>query len=204
MEFDPYALALLLVAVLALAYFLAPRGCGRDCRCERCAARRRYTDPDADLRAEIGQWVDANRGKPFHDLKHETPVGPFRVPFHGSGSPNESHAARGKSQYADVETAALRGGLWAADAASFNYDDFTRAGVISARQAENHSKWVSEMRPYSGSNLIVRDALDVEASLPFRGLQRPQAVAVSPNAAQITDHIHMEDLLHNKKFKFVA
>ena len=73
--------------------------------------------------------------------------------------------------------------------------------VIDPRTRENHQRWVEEMRPWSGTAMIVDDMDEaLEASAHFTGLRRPQSV-VQHNPLQLTER-DSSTFASNPKFNF--
>lgn len=83
-----------------------------------------------------------------------------------------------------------------------DYDAYITDLVVDPRTRENHSKWATEMLPFSGTAMTV-DNLDeaMEATIDFRGLRRPQMVA-QYNPLQVTER-DTSTLAGNRKFTFL-
>jgi hypothetical protein len=82
---------------------------------------------------------------------------------------------------------------------AIDYGSFITDLVSDPRTRDNHRRWVEEMKPWSGTAMKVDD-LDVEPTIDFIGLRRPQAV-VQYNPLQLTE-IDTYDLASNKRFDF--
>jgi hypothetical protein len=82
---------------------------------------------------------------------------------------------------------------------ALNYQEVVTDLAVDPRTRESHMKWVQEMEPWSGTAKSV-DNLDMETTLNFQGLRRPQAV-VQNNPMMLTE-ITTEDLAVNPKFNF--
>lgn len=78
-----------------------------------------------------------------------------------------------------------------------DYDAYLDNMVIDERLSSNHSNWVNEMLPWSGTAQTV-DNIDeaLTNSLPFVGFSRPQAVAQDPSALFKTE-IDASNLIGN-------
>jgi hypothetical protein len=96
----------------------------------------------------------------------------------------------------------------AAQSATENFTGDTPAGdyggyisdlMLDPQLRESHKKWVNEILPFSGTAMAV-DGLDMEPTIDFIGLRRPQPVAVH-NPLQLTE-IGSDDLSGNKPFNF--
>lgn len=81
-------------------------------------------------------------------------------------------------------------GLVGAQAApTMNYNSYLDGFVADPRLVNNHSKWVNEMLPWSGTATTVDDLDEaMEASTKFTGLRRPQATYQSKNALFVTEN----------------
>jgi hypothetical protein len=80
-----------------------------------------------------------------------------------------------------------------------DYGSYITDLIVDPRTKDNHRRWVEEMKPWSGAPMKVDD-LDVEPTIDFIGLRRPQAVVVY-NPTSLTE-IGPEDLISNAKFNF--
>lgn len=84
-------------------------------------------------------------------------------------------------------------------APAIDYDGYIADLVVDPRTRDNHRRWIEEMKPWSGTAMMV-DNLDMEPTIDFIGLRRPQAV-VQYNPLQLTE-IDTHDLAVNPKFNF--
>ncbi len=84
-------------------------------------------------------------------------------------------------------------------APAIDYNSYVTDLIVDPRTADNHRRWVEEMKPWSGTAMKV-DTLDMENYIDFQGLRRPQAV-VQYNPLQLTE-IDTFDLSVNKPFRF--
>ena len=80
-----------------------------------------------------------------------------------------------------------------------DYGSYVTNLIVDPRTQDNHSKWVDEMKPWSGTARKV-DTLEVENYVDFRGLRRPQAV-VQHNPMMLTE-VDSHDLSKHNKFNF--
>jgi hypothetical protein len=80
---------------------------------------------------------------------------------------------------------------------NIDYESYLDNMVIDERLTKNHSNWVNEMLPWSGTAQTV-DNIDeaLTNSLPFVGFSRPQAIAQDPSALFQTE-IGAADLIGN-------
>jgi hypothetical protein len=85
--------------------------------------------------------------------------------------------------------------------ASMDYQGYITDLIVDPRTRENHSQWVEEMKPWSGTAMTV-DNLDeaMEATTDFIGLRRPQMVAQF-NPLQLTER-DTYTFASNNKFNF--
>jgi len=85
---------------------------------------------------------------------------------------------------------------------SGDYNSYLEHLVADNRLRDNHSKWVNEMSPWSGTAQSV-DNIDeaVSNSLSWQGLRRPQSIVQDSNALFKTE-IDASDLINNLKFRF--
>lgn len=88
-----------------------------------------------------------------------------------------------------------------APGSAMDYQSHITDLIIDPRTRDNHRKWASEVRPFSGVAKSV-DTLDLENYVDFRGLRRPQAVAQN-NPLMVTE-MGADDLSGNKKFNFMG
>ena len=82
---------------------------------------------------------------------------------------------------------------------AIDYDSYVTDQIIDKRMLENHRKWVSDLKPYTGTPTKIDD-LDPGNYIDFRGLRRPQAVA-QYDPLFVTE-IDTKSLANNKKFNF--
>jgi hypothetical protein len=87
--------------------------------------------------------------------------------------------------------------------ATYDYGAVLTEQVADARMADNHRKFVKELKPFTGAGGRMRDNHEEafsQSAIPWVGLRRPQAVP-QYNPTQLTeaDHTTYAD---NKKFNF--
>lgn len=83
-----------------------------------------------------------------------------------------------------------------------DYGSYVKSLVADERLQENHSKWVNEMLPWSGTARNVDNIDEAMAnSISFIGLRRPQAIVQSSDALFQTE-LDASDLINNKPFRF--
>jgi hypothetical protein len=80
-----------------------------------------------------------------------------------------------------------------------DYNAYVTEVIADDRMLQNHAEWVKEVKPFSQTSMVIRE-FDIEPSINFVGLRRPQAVAVY-NPTQLTE-LSPEDLAPNPKFDF--
>jgi hypothetical protein len=87
-------------------------------------------------------------------------------------------------------------------APAIDYSTFVTDLVVDPRTQENHRRWASEMKPWSGSVMRVDDLDEaMEASTHFIGLRRPQPIHQGSNPLQLTENDH-STFAKNPKFNF--
>lgn len=90
------------------------------------------------------------------------------------------------------------------DNAEIDYERYIKEKNIDKRTFDNQLRWVEEMKPWSATTVKVVDRdLDLEATLPFWGLRRPQATNQGEYQYQVTE-IDKSDLLRNEPFNFIS
>lgn len=84
---------------------------------------------------------------------------------------------------------------------SIDYSGLITDLVVDPRTRENHQRWAEEMKPWSGTAMMV-DNMDeaMEAGADFIGLRRPQAI-VQHNPLQLTER-DTYTYATNPKFNF--
>jgi len=88
-----------------------------------------------------------------------------------------------------------------AAAPAIDYGSYITDLVVDPRTRDNHDRWVEEMKPWSGVAMKV-DTLDIEPTLDFQGLRRPQAV-VQHNPLMLTE-ADTYTLSGNRPFNFMG
>jgi hypothetical protein len=84
---------------------------------------------------------------------------------------------------------------------AIDYSSFITSQVVDPRTQSNHARWASEMKPWSGTAMVVDDMDEaLEASTHFTGLRRPQAI-VQNNPLQLTEQ-DSRTFSGNSKFNF--
>jgi hypothetical protein len=138
----------------------------------------RYHRSGAHLRPE--QIAEAEREQWFSD----TGMG------HSEGF-NPEHAQ-------DTQTDTMR---YHSTQPGIDYSGYITDLVVDPRTRDNHRRWVEEMKPWSGTAMMV-DNMDeaMEAGTHFTGLRRPQAV-VQHNPLQLTER-DTGTFSSNSKFNF--
>lgn len=185
--------------------------------------RSTSVDPRSDPKSVIAAGL-ANTGT-FNSLYGSSGNSPYNAAF------NPTTNTYGKISSGDVSTipiekiAAAEQELWMANWLSagevsldnldlvgigiiakptIDYETFLDNLVIDERLLHNHSSWVNEMLPWSGTAKSVDNIDEAMAnSLPFVGLRRPQAVVQSPDALFQTE-IDASYLAGNAPFNFTA
>ncbi len=190
-----YLYAALIVLVIVLVYVSTREG------------RATFEPTEGHPYAFVRRRLDAQRG---HDVQLDSPgaVGRFVkvdtvTPERIAEAERESwFAALEKGQVASVDPERMTEPTAYHDKEP-EIDYATRLTSIIAddRMVQNHRAWAKDMKPWSGVARKVGE-IEVENYLHFQGLRRPQAVAQHA-PLQLTE-IDQDDLVKNKKFRFVA
>jgi hypothetical protein len=88
---------------------------------------------------------------------------------------------------------------------ALDYNTMITDELLGPREKENHEKWVSEMKPWSTTAKTV-DNMDeaLEASTPFVGLRRPQAVRTNTGKSLQVTELDANTFAKNSKFNFLG
>lgn len=86
-------------------------------------------------------------------------------------------------------------------APDIDYNTYMMTQNLDQRVMDNQRRWQQEMSPWSAGPMTVDYDLDMEAYLPFQGLQRPQGVPQS-NPFFVTE-IGPKDTAVNNPFNFI-
>jgi hypothetical protein len=82
-----------------------------------------------------------------------------------------------------------------------DYSGYITDLVVDPRTRDNHQRWAEEMKPWSGTAMMVDDLDEaMEAGTDFVGLRRPQAI-VQHNPLQLTER-DTNTFSSNAKFNF--
>lgn len=81
-----------------------------------------------------------------------------------------------------------------------DYGAYLSDMVIDPRTRQHHQEWVKDMKPWSQTSTKIAE-FDIEPSVDFLGLRRPQAVYQSPSALFVTER-DATDFADNPKFNF--
>ena len=82
-----------------------------------------------------------------------------------------------------------------------DYNAYMLDQVLDQRTIDNQMKWNDEVKPWSQVSFTVDIDLDLEATLNFLGLRRPQPIPISENRFYVTE-IDSAQLAVNPKFNF--
>jgi hypothetical protein len=151
-----------------------------------------YNQPrslDARARDQSGQSSFGGRSGPEAVAEAERELWNAALEADNAGSFNSEVAQDVSADTMQYHSAAPPG----------DYDSYITDLVVDPRTRDNHRKWVEEMKPWSGTAMTVDD-LDLEPTVDFIGLRRPQAVA-QYNPLQLTE-IDSGDLISNPRFNF--
>jgi hypothetical protein len=84
---------------------------------------------------------------------------------------------------------------------NINYSGYITDLVVDPRTRDNHRRWAEEMKPWSGTAMMVDDLNEaMEASTDFVGLRRPQAITQF-NPLQLTER-DTHTFSSNARFNF--
>jgi hypothetical protein len=220
---DAILVALLVFLVIIVAYqgsgWMKGRGNCDGFSAGGDATHQQYPGGAHNPYTVLNKQLDSIRGH-RHDAYNQPPV--WRQPhgldrYHRSGphlKPEQIAEAEREQWYAATE--ANRSGSFNTELTqdaqtdtmqyhsaqpAIDYSGYITDLVVDPRTKDNHSRWVEEMKPWSGTAMMVDDLDEaLEATTHFIGLRRPQAI-VQYNPLQLTER-DSYTFASNPKFNF--
>lgn len=218
---DAILVALLVVLVIIVAYQGSGWMKGRGGSCDGFAADSAGPLHQQDLprRHKLNKQLDSIRGH-RHDGYNQVPL--WRQPhgldrYHRSGAHlRPEHFAEAEREQWFAATEADRSGSFNTELSQdaqtdtmqyhtaqpgIDYSGYITDLVVDPRTRDNHQRWAEEMKPWSGTAMMVDDMSEaLEATTHFTGLRRPQAI-VQHNPLQLTEN-DTHTFSSNAKFNF--
>lgn len=89
----------------------------------------------------------------------------------------------------------------AAPKPKMDHNSMLLSSVADPELVRRQNEWADDVTKYSGGTRIDSDVIDMESTINFQGLRRPEAPPVSPNALFVTE-ITPADLMGNVGISF--